>query len=289
MQPRFVLEYYDPPAHLARHLTVLFYFASDSPLIEDAHSGALGQLNVFARGTGRMFFDDYTQDVTAKAHLMSGLSHATRFEMDGPWHVIGATLTPLGWAALTGVPANEHVDRYVPAKELLGAEVESFAEDLSARYISGALEPRPACDALGEWIAARLKAIPQLHEKLIETTIRWLGGSLSPDIEELFSQIAYSRRQAERLVERYFGFPPAAIARKYRAVRAAALLSNGTLSDVEEMAIADAFYDQPHMVREIARYSGYTPTSLGGPEQPIMKTLIQMKNFDRLKEFKAKG
>ncbi|ABC64652.1 hypothetical protein [Erythrobacter litoralis] len=65
------------------------------------------------------------------------------------------------------------------------------------------------------------------------------------------------------------------------------MLSQGTLSDSEEAAIATAFYDQPHMIREIRRFCGYTPARLGGDEQPILKTLLQMKNFTRLQEFRA--
>lgn len=287
MQPRFFLEYYDPPAHLARHLTVLFFFKTEEPVVQDAHSGGLGQLNIFPIGSGEMEFEDYTQDVIAKANLMSGLSRSQKFTMRGPWHSIGATLTPLGWAALTGAPANEHIDRYFPARELLGEAIDSFADNMSARYQAGDLAPKAACLELGEWIYEHLASVPDRHEALIETVIGWLGGALNPDIEALFPQLAYSRRQSERLVERYFGFPPAALARKYRALRAAAMLSREDLTDVEEAAIAEAFYDQPHMVKEIRHFSGFTPSRLGGEDQPIMKTLIQMKNFKRLQDFRA--
>lgn len=41
------------------------------------------------------------------------------------------------------------------------------------------------------------------------------------------------------------------------------------------------------MVHEIRRFCGYTPTRLGGDGQPILKTLLQLKNYTRLQEFRA--
>ncbi len=223
----------------------------------------------------------------AKASIMSAFSKAAPFRIAGPWHAIGASLSPLGWAALSGTPACDHIDRFLSAAELLGEEAAVFGEDLSARYCNGDISGEAASFALADWIAPRLSRVPAAHEKVMEQTISWLSESLNPDLEGLFGKLAYSRRQGERLVERYFGLPPAALARKYRAVRAAALLSKEQLEDHEVAAIADAFYDQPHMVRKISRFCGYTPSRLGGAGQPILKTLLQMKNFSRMLEFRA--
>lgn len=287
MPPRS-LTYYDPPVSLQRHVLVLFHFSAQEPRIEDRQPGGLGQMLLFARGEGAVKFarkeDGRSRGII---HLISGFSAATPFVVRGPWEVIGASLSPLGWAALTRSAASAHVDRFFPAEELLGAEAEEFAQALAGQVCAGELSPEAACTALGEWIGDRLATIPRAHEKLIERTIAWLCSELHPDLDALFPTLTYSRRQAERLVERYFGFPPAALARKFRAIRSAALLSQDRLAPEEEAALAEAFYDQPHMVREIRRYCGYTPSRLGGEGQPIMKTLLQLKNFDRLQEFRA--
>lgn len=287
MPPPFSLDYFDPPPELARHVLALFHFATDAPLIEDLQPGALGQFVLFARGTGIVSFGERTERLQSNVNLMSGFSTAAPFRIDGPWHAIGLSLSPLGWAALTGAPSSDHIDRFFPAEELLGDEAAAFGEGLSARYCNGEISGEAASFAMADWIAPRLGSVPISHEKLIARTIEWLSGALNPDLDALFGKLTYSRRQAERLVERYFGFPPAALARKYRAIRAAALLSKEHLADHEVADIADAFYDQPHMVREIRRYCGYTPSRLGGDGQPILKTLLQMKNFSRLLEFRA--
>ncbi len=287
MPPPFRLTYHDPPPSLARHLMVLFEFSTDIPYIEDLQPGGLGQFVLFPRGHGSTVLAGKPQKIEAKAHIMSGFSVAAPFTMYGPWAAIGASLSPLGWAALTGVPASDYVDRFVPVGDLLGAEAKVFTEDLSARYCDGEISGEEACHEIVQWIAPRLGTIPPRHENLMEATIGWLGSSLSPDLDLLFPRLDYSRRQAERLVERYFGLPPAALARKFRALRSAALLAQDELSDADEAALADAFYDQPHMVHEIRRFCGYTPTRLGGDGQPILKTLLQLKNYTRLQEFRA--
>lgn len=279
---RFSLAYFDPPEALRRHVLALFHFAWDEPAIEDRHPGALGQLVLFPHGTGSIRYGERVEPIEGEAHLLAGFSTAAPFTMQGPWHAVGASLSPLGWAALTGRPMNLFLDRFIPAAELLGEDIGSFAAGTNASYRCGELGGKEAAYRLADWIAPRLKRIPPLHERLVEQTIGWLGSGLNPPVEELVARIGYSRRQGERLVERYFGFPPAALARKYRAVRAAALLGEPAIGDAQISAIAEAFYDQPHMVREIRRYCGYTPSRLGGPSDRLFQTMLRMKNFDRL-------
>jgi len=287
MPPHLFLEYFDPPPELERYVLATFWFAADVPLLEDRHPGALGQLFINPHGQGATQFDDRSDMIGQGPYLFSGFSPAPPIHVNGPWHVIGASLSPFGWAALTGKPANDYLNRILPAEEMLGGEIAEFSAEMIKRYRDGTTTGEQACQDLANWIGERLKPIPALHEKLIEETIAWLATSLNPEVDLLFETLAYSRRQSERLVERYFGLPPAALVRKYRAVRAAALLSRDELSDEAESEIASAFYDQPHMIREIRTFCGYTPTRLGGPADPVFKTLLQMKFFDRIEQFRA--
>lgn len=287
MPSHFSLEYFDPPAELDRHVLATFYFATDLKLIEDRHPGALPQLFINLHGEGAARFGDRSDMVGANAFLFSGFSAAVPIRMDGPWHAIGASLSPLGWAALTGKSSSKYIDRIFPAEELLGLEITDFSKDLIDRYRAGLMAGPDACQALADWLLPKLNDVAPAHEVVIEEAVAWLGSSFNPELSDLFVKLAYSRRQVERLVERYFGLPPAALLRKYRAVRAAALLSQAELSDEAEAEIADAFVDQPHMIREIRTYCGYTPSRLGGHTDPLFQTLLQMKNFDRFGQFRA--
>lgn len=284
--PAILSNLFRPTASAGPPRSGAFHFATELPFIEDLQPGALGQFVLFPRGLGSISFGDRTEKAEAKGFLMSGFSVAAPFAMHGPWNAIGVSLSPLVWATPTGKPANAYVDRFLPAGELLGPQVTAFAQDLSARYCAAEISGEAACFEIADWVQGRLGSIPARHEQLIEQTVAWLGASLNPDLDALFDAVSYSRRQAERLVERYFGFPPAALARKFKAVRAAAMLAQEELSDTDEAELANAFHDQSHMIHEIRRFSGYTPTRLGGDGQPILKTLLQMKNYSHLQAFR---
>ncbi len=68
---------------------------------------------------------------------------------------------------------------------------------------------------------------------------------------------AVTRRQVERNCKRYYGAPPKVLARKYRALRAAISLAKGTVD--ADALLADGFYDQSHLIREIKAFTGVTP------------------------------
>lgn len=285
----FTLTYFDPPVGLERHVLTLFHFVWEEPVIEDRHPGGLGQLFFTPLGSGEMRFGDHADPLDGPVHMFSGFETAATLRVEGPWHAFGASLTPLGWAALARVPASDVVNRLIPANELLGPDIGNFADEITARYRAGELSGAQACEMLGQWIADHLHPVSKAHRVLIDRTFAWLGTSLNPDVDALFETLDYSRRQAERLVIRYFGFAPAALARRFRAIRAANLLSQPALTDEGEAEIAAAFYDQPHMIREIRRYCGYTPTRLGGEAEPLFQTMLRLRNIDRLKQFRTFG
>ena len=135
---------------------------------------------------------------------------------------------------------------------------------------------------LGDFIAAHLKPVNTRHAALIATVNAWLGSSIAPPIEDLYTQAAYGRRQVQRLVERYFGVGPRELARKYRALRTAAMLSLPQLSDEAEAEIAEAFYDEPHMIRELRHFVGRTPTSLGDDGEALVNELVSQRNLREL-------
>lgn len=289
MPSRFNLSYFDPPEELAQHVLALFHFEWDVDDVADRHPGALPQIVLFPYGSGELQMDGRRDRVAGEAHLLAGFEKAAPFTMNGPWHAIGASLSPLGWAALMQAPANEHFNRFVPPSLLLGPDVDEFAKATNDLYRSGQITGKQGCDILTQWIMPRFKPIDPRHAVLIGKTFGWLGSSLNPDVEGLHRELSYSRRQSERLISRYFGLSPRALSRKYRAIRAASLLAQPELSDEAEAEIAAAFYDQPHMIREIRRYCGYTPTRLGGPEEPLFQQMLRMKNLDRMKNFKNIG
>lgn len=285
--PYLDLDYFDPPKGLEKYILTTFDFRMKEEAPEGRHPGALGQLFFTISGRGYVEFEGRKDRMDGQPILFNAFKVATPYKLQGPWRCVGASLSPYGWAALTQAPLDKFGNRLNDASSILGEDVNQLSEDVIARCQSGDLTGEQACLEIAEWIRPRLKPIPDAHEAVIERVLAWLGTSLNPPIDELFEGTQYSRRQFERLVGRYFGLTPMALARKFRAIRAANLLSQPDMTDRGEAEIADAFHDQPHMIREIRRFCGRTPTRLEGPRDRMFTRLTYMQNLDRLEPFRS--
>jgi AraC-like DNA-binding protein len=276
------VDYIAPPPQIAPFVTTLYHFRCDEQVIRDIQPAAIGQLCFFPHGKGEMLFAAGHRDPNHGVGLLTPLSRATPIEVDGPFHAFGAALTPVGWAALTGLHAGEWRDRLLPAGSVLGPQIDTLGQAWLAAYREGRMSGRECALAVGSFIADNLRPLNPRHVDLIAATGRWLGASFNPEVGELAGVAGYSARQVQRLVERYFGLPPRALARKYRALRAAALLSAPQLSMEDEAEIAEAFFDQPHMIREIAHFVGRTPARLGDASTPYLAEMIDARNLREL-------
>lgn len=277
------IDYIDPPEAIAPFVTTLYHFRCDEPVIRDIQPAAIGQICLFPHGTGEIRFANGHCDPNHPVGLLTPLSRATPIVVDGPFHAFGAALTPLGWAALTGLHAGQHRDRLLPAASVLGAEFGALGESLLGAYRNGAMSGPACAGAVGDFIGHNLRPVNPRHLDLIIAVGGWLGASFNPDIGDLAGVAGYSARQVQRLVERYFGLPPRALARKYRALRAAALLSGPHLAPEDEAAIAEAFFDQSHMIREITHFVGRSPARLSDTATPYLTELIDSRNLRELR------
>lgn len=276
------IEYIAPPPAIAPYVTTLYHFRCDEPVIRDIQPAAIGHLCLFPHGVGEMLFAQGHREPNHPVGLLTPLSRAAPIVVDGPLHVFGAALTPVGWAALTGLHAGQHRDRLLPAGSVLGFEIDALGERLLDAYRTGGMTGPECAQAIGAFIERRVRPINPRHLELIAGTARWLSASFNPDVGDLTGVAGYSARQVQRLVERYFGLTPRAIARKYRALRAAALLSAPQLSIEDEAEIAEAFFDQPHMIREIAHFVGRTPARLNDQTTPYLAEMIDARNLREL-------
>lgn len=276
------VDYIPPPPPLAPLVTTLYHFQCDEPVIRDIQPASIGNLCLFPHGTGEMHFAEGYRDPNHAIGLLTPLSRATPIVVEGPFHAFGAALTPAGWAALTGLHAGQHRDRLLAASSVLGPSIDALGTQLLAAYRSGIMSGRDCALAVGGYIAEHARPINPRHLELIVATGRWLAASFNPEVSDLAGVAGYSARQVQRLVERYFGVPPRALARKYRALRAAALLSAPALSLEDEAEIAEAFFDQPHMIREIAHFVGRTPARLTDNTTPYLAEMIGARNLREL-------
>lgn len=277
------IDYIDPPAAIAPLVTTLYHFRCDEPVIRDIQPAAIGQICLFPYGTGEIHFAGGRRDPNHPVGLLTPLSRATPIVVDGPFHAFGAALTPLGWAALTGLHAGEYRDRLLPAASVLGEAFGEIGAALLHAYRSGTMSGPDCARAVGDFVASNARPVNPRHLELIVAVGRWLGASFKPDIADLGGAAGYSARQVQRLVERYFGLPPRGLARKYRALRAATLLSGPYLAPEDESEISEAFFDQSHMIREITHFVGRTPARLSDPSTPFLAEMIDPRNLRELR------
>lgn len=274
---RVAIDYFDPPEHLRSYVTTLFHFRCDDQDIRDIQPADVGKMLLVLKGSGWARVGNEPEQPIPPFSLQSPTSTAVPFRFVGGFHSAGAALTPLGWAALTQLPADENGNRIFAVADLLGDD--AALRSLQARYVDGQLDQPAMIAEMCAFIASRIKKVAARHVQLVQATVEWLGGSLDPGLDELYAGSSYSKRQTQRLVERYFGLNPRALKRKYRAVRAAAILTAPETTDDQVTAVQEHFYDQSHLIREIGVFVGRTPSRLGGGDNPILNKLLDTRNF----------
>ncbi|MFN2099385.1 helix-turn-helix domain-containing protein [Altererythrobacter sp. MF3-039] len=279
---KITLEYIQPSDALQPFITTLYYFRCDEREIRDIQPAAVGSLIVFLRGKGAMRFGDRA-DPSHLVSLLAPLTYAAPFEVNGPFHTIGASLSPLGWAALTGLKADEARDRMYNAASIFGEEITHLGENLRQDYLSQSATPTELCARLADFLAGQIKPVQPKHVEFMRSVNAWMSSDFNPDIAKLAEISGYSNRQVQRLVERYFGVTPKILVRKYRALRIVALLHDPTTTDEQVAELLNHFYDQSHLIREVRSFAGRTPARFGDSEAPILESLLDVRNFREIK------
>jgi AraC-like DNA-binding protein len=279
----FGLTFLPVPSEIEGYVAAFFSLWSDRARIDDVLPAAVGNLMVMLDGAAHLRLRDGREFACHRTSLITPQSAAAGFVIDGPWRVFGATLTPLGWAALSGGrSAAQWGDRLVEAGTLLGAEVSRLGDALVEGYRAGRLDAAAMAVVAGHVLAAQLRHVAPRHCAAIRAVSEWLGESLSPDLADLIARTNYSPRQVQRLVDHYYGLGPKHLARKYRALRAAALLCDPDTPGDQVAHVAEQFYDQSHMIREIRLFAGCTPGRLTRADHPVMSAWLDMRNFARV-------
>jgi AraC-like DNA-binding protein len=273
------IEHYPAPARLQPFVTTLFTLRCDEAQISDVLPAAVGYLAILQSGAGTVHFVDGRCDATHRETLLTPSSAAAALELDGPWHMVAAALSPLGWAALTGLDAGKHADRAYDASEVLGADVAALGEHLRTLHRFAPEDGGALVAELAGFVAPRLRPLNPRHIALVGQVAEWISASFDPDLAELQRASGYSARQLQRLVERYFGTGPKQQARKFRALRVAALLQSDETSEERAAALINLFYDQSHLTREMRHFLGRTPARLAKAENSLLSEATALRNY----------
>lgn len=268
------LEFLPPSEHLRPFVTTFYSLRCDESQIQDCLPAAVGYLTVNLSGSGTLHFADGRAEPSHPVMFLTPTTAAVRIAVQGPWQMIGAALSPLGWAALTGLHAGDVANRILPAGQVLGPLADNLAQRLQA-----VVGDADRIAILADAIAGRLQPINPRHVQVIKAIADWLSSDFDPPVSTLPLQANYSSRQVGRLCERYFGVPPKQLARKYRALRVAAMLQSPDTSPEQVAALKDLYYDQSHLIRDMRHYLGRTPNRIFDGSAPVLSATSSVRSY----------
>ena len=250
------LDYVVPAEDLRPYVTLFYHFRADIPLLEDMERADHAQLRFLLSSGGASYaFPDGTEQSAAEVHVIGPTSGAIRTRAQGPVEVVGMGLQPAGWAALLGMDASNMLNRALEWETVFGPGVRRVAARMrAADGMTGKVEVATA------FVREAIAGVDGSAAVFARRIDAWLAGSPSPDVGELAEATNLSRRQVERRCKALYGAPPKLLARKYRALRAAVALTNGSTT-LDEL-IGEGFYDQSHLIRELKQFTGLTPRQL---------------------------
>ena len=254
--PPYRYEFRPPPPELARRINTLYVLETEPGRIEEMMPSYSAQLLVFVRGSAQIRYVGggvgRSQTVTIHAPLM----------IHGPALIIGASLTPAGWAALAGIPVDEVHDAILAPGEVLQAEDIARIARAAHACSDGEASPDAVIAALSAVVDAADKGPVEAHVPTLEAIGAWLVSSFNPPLAALHETAGVAPRQLRRVSRRYYGVPPAQLVKRVRAIRSAMLLANPDLPESVREEVLGACFDQAHLIRDIRRFTGRRPRDL---------------------------
>lgn len=277
--------HFAPAAELAPYVTQIYFFRCDERHIRDRQPAALGHLIFLLSGKGTLKFQNGDVVNVSGATAFGPGKAAAEFDFEGPLYDLGFALSPLGFVALTGKAANLYADRAVPAADLFGPAIDQLAQEFSIGHAHGTMRIAEMVEKVTTFLLSKVRTVPPAHIQMVQLVVNWLSKDLHPKVEHLYDTLDMSRSTAVRLITKYFGSAPKQLMRKYRAVRAASLLTDPECSDELRTQVESLFYDQPHMIREIRQFAGRTPGALDGDDTKILRIWLSKDNYRDIETF----
>jgi AraC-like DNA-binding protein len=210
-------------------------------------------------------------DPVPEAAVFGVTTHATRVTSDVGSLVIGAGVTPLGWARLLSrLDASDYADRVADLGPIIGPAARHLPQRLRR---AGGREGWTATmnEFLGDWLAATPDVAPEvadIHRLLIDDESR--------TVEEVAKRLGLSTRHVARIVRRVFGMPPKLLMRRTRFLRTLVALAPSGGRD-PAATLSDGYHDWSHFIRDCRRFLGMTPTEFFDRPHSLLKQAIEQR------------
>ena len=213
-----------------------------------------------------------SHDLTLNAPMLQ----AAPLVLEGPTLNIGASFTPLGWSIFSGLDADTVHDTAFAAEEVVSPNELALLEIALRQCREGAITHQKYARAVEDMIR-RVCHLPSRrpradHRAVLRAIEDWLESAFNPPIADLYDRVNLSARQIQRLCRRYYGVPPAQLLKRYRAIRAAMILAQKDPPAQLRDEILVAYFDQAHLIRDVRRYTGFTPKALSN--EPFVQGVL---------------
>lgn len=187
----------------------------------------------------------------------------------GPWtkpfiarlaagtRIIGARLRPGYASSVLGIPASELLNRSIPLRSLWDSRrTEPFA------HVSHEQSPTASRLALSQALAGCLASVGP-PDDIVIASMRWLAKRPSGRVKQLSKWTGMSERQIHRRFSAALGYGPKMFESVLRLQRFLRLSDRSSDSQtLADMATFVGYADQPHLTREVRRFTGRPPTAL---------------------------
>jgi AraC-like DNA-binding protein len=246
-----------------------YLYRLDSDAIDGVDRVDMGQIRFMLKGRGTRTFPDGHVETSHPVMINPPGNAAAAYHVDGPFHCFGVSLRAIGWKSLIGLSANKVTNRVLDGAEIFGSGALGMLDRLR-----GMERIEEMIEAVEPFLLARRRRVPKAHLALARAVREW-AASGAEGVEALYAAVDMSERQVMRVCNEYFGGPPKHLERKFRAIRAAMRIYQGG----DPADAAEPFADQSHMINEIRRFTGHTPTSLRAAIDPVLALTLDSETF----------
>ncbi|WP_018148541.1 helix-turn-helix domain-containing protein [Henriciella marina] len=269
-----MFEYFEPGERV-RDLIGSYYAITVPEALEDVMRAEIANVRFILEGRVHSDISGVMEVYSPGDAILCGPTFkwsAVRFE--DHTRVVGAAITPLGWARMFEVPASDYADRVVPLKSLMPEKVHGLIDRIFDPATEGT---RGAVADVA--FAALDNPDARVNQDFLDIVTEWITDPDANELEDLLAAIDLSPRQVERLSKLYFGSAPKKLHRKFRALHSANRLTWQAMDDWRDVATT-AYYDQSHFIREFKEFNGRTPSEfINGAHLLVRQTLTERRQI----------
>jgi AraC-like DNA-binding protein len=227
----------------------------ESPFADCCFLPKVNQQLSFNLGRDNMIYDLDNQEYISRDNLIGQNNHICRIRICDGMNRFIVNLRPLGWHKLSGVPAQQFINRNADLQILPGPEIAGLGDQL-----------RACCDIKKQILLLDSFFIDRLFSrkfryKNIDVAVRLIEeakGNIS--INQLERETFITRRTLERHFLEQSGMYPKMFARIVRFNEAIKFLEKNQKTNWTYFFNCLGYYDQSHFINEFRHFAGCLPS-----------------------------